>query len=949
MRKIKITALILAVLMVMAAFAGCVSSEDVTALDDKINANQAATDKAIADLTAAIEALTQSQSNIKDSVDANKTAQDASNQAILDAIKDLTNKVTEVEKEQDNVGKNDADVAAAKQAKSKLIAAAKATYEAKKDSYTDADYAAIITILSTADIDINAAATVAAVNEIYAKMEADLAKYAQIDDYLYTQYLALKGKIVEANRATAEAAYKYLIEVAKKELTEAQYAALAAYKTGAKNDLGQDITVDLVAGITAFKNYYGNENSYNGVATLKAVTAEAAKVVKLIEAIGTVEYAQYSKVDAAMAAYAAFTAMAKALSTDNYALVTNVAVLEAAKARTQALKDAEIAYAKLGAYNITSKDYDSIFQPLIDLDDDVILYTSKDAIDAALAEINAWATTYSLDAKNVAAIIDAVDGVSYKAVLQISEYVNAMVGAYKAFAADIAPKIASLNKTKALTSTVFADYAAVAKALDAWRTRVEDDKTTTDKNEEIVVDIYNELAIIEAVLGLELVADYDFVELFTFENDDEDATVKTFFTTTYEAAIRDAKAITTALKKLDPKTLTSVKPFIALAGDMKVNADGNWVYLTNDEKDALAGTENNGTIAWFLATYVTEDYDLSVLLPTEDFEAKKAAVVANIAARKAEAAALTAAYKAYLKAVADKFDAIAETGYAIDASVITTLEFKATVDKLVADYKAWVANGGVTTMVDLVLVEDTTDEYEYVLLLEAAVVNGINKHSAAAKAIKDKADATAKVYNSLASINAANAIAISQMNYKTVTAIEAVTKEVDNKTKTVAYKVTYVKTTGATGTAYVATSVNTIAKAVKATEFFSNDALTTATTVPTVLDLLKACENSYAALAVANAGQPVADVETAVASSNFAAYKFMAIQTAAIDGKAGDILGADVATIKAATSLEQLANALVNGLNLAGSTETITVAFNGVTYVTVSHNGVEYVVTIKAN
>ena len=116
MRKIKITALVLAVLMVMAAFAGCASKsavedldERVTALEGKIDANQKANEDKIDELAALIEALTKSQTDIKESVDANKKDQASSNQAILDAINKLTEKVDQVEKDQAAADKADVD------------------------------------------------------------------------------------------------------------------------------------------------------------------------------------------------------------------------------------------------------------------------------------------------------------------------------------------------------------------------------------------------------------------------------------------------------------------------------------------------------------------------------------------------------------------------------------------------------------------------------------------------------------------------------------------------------------------------------------------------------------------------------------------------------------------------------------------------------------------------
>lgn len=1004
MRKIKITALILAVLMVMAAFAGCASKSTVEDLDDrvsalegKIDANQKANEESISELADLIAALTQSQTNIKDSVDANKAAQDASNKAILDAIKDLTNKVTEVEKEQDTTVKVDAALTALKQEKSKLIAGLKATYEAKKANYTEEDYAAIVTILSAADIDINAAATTAAVNELYAAMEKALAKYAQVDDYIYAQVKAYQGNITPASEAAVKALKKYLDETAK-EVYGAAYATnakLTAYVYGEDED-GEDLTINLVAWVNFLYNLqtgnkvstYQDPATGDVVRTLAYVVDTAKALVNDIALLGTVKLENTTALDAAIDAYynenTGWAVYAEYLSKDNLALVSNAAVLEAAKARLQVLTDATIAFGKLGKYDTASKSYTSVFAAWLALDDE-LLYTNKKVYDAINAKLDAWIKEYKLEAENVAYILaNSTLGItnyadtqptvelSARALSYVSAnaYVNAMAEAAKAFKADIAPRILAMNEIKTLDTAAFEEYAAISKAIEKWAVRAEDDTTTTDVNEKILVNAANQLAIVNDTLELELTAINGVVDLYTFEV----AGVATFFETTYAAAARAAKGIATQLNAINLATITNIVPFITIAGDMNV-ASGVYTYKTAAELEAL--TETN-TIAGFTNVYVVDEgdlkYDLTVLLPTAEFEAKKAQAVKIIADRKAEALNIAKAWATYLTVVDNTFTATeelyAQYGITLDITATTTLAHKADLDAVVTLYTNWVKAGGSVAMKELALKENSTTEYELKAILDPAIITALNTHKGEMANLGTWATNQVNIFKALTTINNGNAfsykyVADNYLNYKTdkvtYTAQDATTMQ--NKEYT-SYKYSYYKETNNVGnynykweskTGYLTSTSNWY----KQNQFFSNqycDQLDDTATKTAAAGALKVnaaianAETNYNAFVAANGYQTYAPVEEAKAANNFDAYVFTCVKNVVYKMTTAADASATNAAVDAATTLDQLATALVSyfaAVPVAEAT-TKTVAFNNVTYITaVLAPGADPVVTVR--
>ena len=117
MRKIKITALLLAVLMIVTAFAGCASKSTVTNLDNKVadldgkiqeQANAlAGIQDSLKDITAALENQGSSDEldDVKAEIEANKKDTDEKIDDILAAIESLKDSVAGATGEDEDVKK----------------------------------------------------------------------------------------------------------------------------------------------------------------------------------------------------------------------------------------------------------------------------------------------------------------------------------------------------------------------------------------------------------------------------------------------------------------------------------------------------------------------------------------------------------------------------------------------------------------------------------------------------------------------------------------------------------------------------------------------------------------------------------------------------------------------------------------------------------------------------
>lgn len=526
MRKIKITALVLAVLMVMAAFAGCASKsavedldERVTALEGKIDANQKANEDKIDELAALIEALTKSQTDIKESVDANKKDQASSNQAILDAINKLTEKVDKVEKDQAAADKADKDAqAAAKELQAyKATAAAKiatleASYLANKVDYSDADYVKITEILATANIAVEQAADKAAVDAAMKKLDTDLKGYTTVNQGLYNIYLALKGNIVpgaetDAKVKDAQAA----LAAARKHYGADEDVKLRKFAVGGFQADGKTpLTIDLIDALTKIcETFTSTIDSYNTrleivepdgtktvYATLAYVEALAKELTQRIETMSkkTITIATHKQFLTLEEQYKAWADFAKLLSEKNLALVTNTAKLDEMIATTNNLLAAQKAFGETLNFDNTpgAKHPISIFASYLALDSEDegrTLYSNYEkvylVIDTALA---AWKAEFKLTDAQVKDIIAndyfvpntygtamvlshaAMNDAAYKEYIAKRNLCKWYYDEYIVFSQAIAPRIVALNKALVSINNAnnIKEFRAIASAIDEW-------------------------------------------------------------------------------------------------------------------------------------------------------------------------------------------------------------------------------------------------------------------------------------------------------------------------------------------------------------------------------------------------------------------------------------------------------------------------------------------------
>lgn len=532
MRKVKLLALLLAALMVVAAFAGCANTEDiekdvadlddrVTALEGKIDANQKANEEQIKALTALVEALTKSQEEIKGSVEANKTAQDASNQAILDAINGLKDQIAEVEKEQADADKEAADKEAAekdaaekaKEEAAKLLAeqatagaklaALKLAADDKRADYFVDDFKALDAAIKQAEIDVAAAKTADEVKAVMAAVEAECAKYVAIDDQLYGYFTKLWNNITKENKAVNAEAQE-LIKLAKAHYDSALTAveSLTEYEYGKAAD-GSKLTVNLPAMLDAINdvctgsssisvkfladNYDGLEGDVT-VYSLAKAEAEAVKLDKLIKNfldnmgknqsykyLMVTVYNTFTDLDAK---YTDWCDAVLPLAEANKAMLTLASDLEAVKAIVDNYRFAVKALLDLGKYNYTTQATDDIFVinnyngPVTKFYDKFDGKTEDFATKAIFAPIDAaiaaWQTEYSLEDKDVAYIIENVLSVDYDEYKTNAAWAAHMDAKFADFKATIIPLVEDMNAQDALNVSAFEAYKALDDALALW-------------------------------------------------------------------------------------------------------------------------------------------------------------------------------------------------------------------------------------------------------------------------------------------------------------------------------------------------------------------------------------------------------------------------------------------------------------------------------------------------
>ena len=493
MRKIKITALLLAVLMIVTAFAGCASKSTVTNLDDKVNDLDgkiqeqadalAGIQSSLKDISSALENQGSSSEldDIKAAVESNKAEAEANKQSIAEILAAIEALKESIEANKDAIAgseENDEEVKLAISKAGAKIDALKGAYEDNKANYKAEDLTAIREILGDAQATISACGAADAVSAALADMEAKLAAYKSVNGALYDYVVALTANIHDESAALVEEAYKAL--VAAGEFYEAGYLAkaLTEYEVN-----GQKI--NLVTAIQALKANQENdlpkikERALELVAKIDAATAKYDDTV-LFNLLG--EYKSWER-------------DAKKLSEKNVALVTNYDKLVAALASAQnvqtALRDfgsaswnypstlagtfgVDVAifgdYEALGVYRVLFT-YDT-------LDSARNLAAARvvgiyDAIDARLAEFKA---EYDLNDAALEYIIETTYGDEY----YVEKYESNKALA-KAFAAEfdklvaeggVFANIKALN-TKSLSATVSLalaqEFVKNATDINAWR------------------------------------------------------------------------------------------------------------------------------------------------------------------------------------------------------------------------------------------------------------------------------------------------------------------------------------------------------------------------------------------------------------------------------------------------------------------------------------------------
>ena len=812
MRKVKVLALLLAALMVVAVFAGCADTSaiesDVANLDERVDALEGK----INGLNDSINEQNGKLDNIADSVENDQTAeqlaalqaalkaQEEANKALLEQLEKLNDKVDKVEDNQ-NKTEEGADDAAALEAAVKAYTAKlqemKIACELNKADYLAADYEAVVTAIANAITAIATAEKAADVEKIFNDTKAIYDTKATVIVKLIGYYNAVRNAITVDSKALVEEIGAYVNGTATTaSVVNTVYpvlpASVTAYKNGDKNLDGTDVTVNLV---TELKNAIAAYNYL--VATTGGLKDAATAATNAIKAIGTVKFGvSDTAITNARTAYNDFaakvtglTGVAVYLADTNIAMVENLAVLTDAEARIQNLKFADVMYLTLGGSKTVS-----VFKAYNDLTVKVD-FQKKSVYDTINAALGNWATTYAVDVENAKLIIDAVEGTNFYATyLANNDKVNLFASANTAFAT-IAARIATLNKVTVLSTAAFNEYADVTTAIEAWKVVRADDTTTASVNEKVVIDDYNFVRVL-AANGLVLTSDVtapagstlpvvdmaDIANSLSVKNITKaanyfglyafaDTATSTFFSTTYAAAAAAAKTLNAEIKKLKDNLtagtkFTSIERHIAVEGIYAKDAvTGNYVKATAD------ATSPATSIANYKAAYVTTAYDLTSLLNLADFEAAKTGAIDRIAGFKKGAenvekligeinfTKVKAGADAFSYAKFEKTDAESDAIYYVNLSDADAV---AAANKA---YTEWVASGANSNLREWVQVVDATtgevvaDTYTFVTVVDTDALAALKQMNDDIVILKDMAkkviahfELVAEVWNEVAAM-----------------------------------------------------------------------------------------------------------------------------------------------------------------------------------------------------
>ncbi len=540
MRKVKVLALLLAALMVVAVFAGCADTDAIVADVENLDERVEALENLLNNQKDAIDDVKDQLGDVSDKLDNDTTAaqleavlkaleeQQKANAALQEQLKELGDKVTKVEednKESDENADDDAALQAAVKVYTAKLQELKITCELSKDDYVLADYEAVVKALTTAINDLAAAETEEAAKKVYDDAVAVYNAKATVYTKLINYYNSVLNAItVDSKDLIAEIdAYINDKGVVKSVVNEKYWddtttpgsvklpEKITAYATGKTNADGTAEKVNLV---TELNNAIAAYNYL--VAASAGLKAEVNEAMVAIKAIGTVKInpVGIALVDAAKVAYkdvtdnvTGNTVNAKYLADSNLALVENASVLTDAIARLNQLTVAKAMYGTLGT--TSGGKFVSVFAEYTALPVKVD-YQEKAVYDAINATLKTWVDTYALDDDNVEIIVNEAEvddattpvdeTVVYATYKAENHKVNLYAKAYADFAA-IANRVTALNKVTVLDTAAFNEYAEITKAIEAWKTVQKEDKTVTPNVPKIDVDAYN-MAHIFVAYGL---------------------------------------------------------------------------------------------------------------------------------------------------------------------------------------------------------------------------------------------------------------------------------------------------------------------------------------------------------------------------------------------------------------------------------------------------------------
>lgn len=711
MRKIKITALLLAVLMIVTAFAGCASKSTVENLDNKVND----LDNKIQEQADALAGIQDSLKDISDALGNQGSSELDDIKADVEANKqNVADILAAIEGLKDALAGATGDNEDVKVAISKAgaeIDALKGVYADNRGHYVKATYDAIVAILGDAQASISTCVTTDAVAAVLADMETKLAAQKRVDDALYEYVVALKGNITDDSADLVEEAMEAL--EAAEEFYEDNMEALTEYKVG-------ETTIDLQE---AIEDLDEDQNE-----TLPDIKTRAKTIVRDIER-EIKDYNVYN-LEAIYRTYKAWVKDAKKLSPENVKLVTNYDKLE------EALDDALEVSTAINEFFSAVWEYESLINDAYDVyifgdyeelkwndqqavitftnADDKIVRTTKiyDAIDARLADFK---EEYALGDAAFEYVIDSCMGDDFLAKYEADKALTvAFVAEYEKLADGVFAAIKALNGKKVTATSALDLVNAFKKNRDdivAWATGLnkaykaacEKDADaprnyTADMYWALIRDNFNAM-VVEAKLcvfhkaegntpayyepytyGLDYTAagnEY-YYALYDFSNN---ADLATFLTVTFPAANDAAEEINAKINDLVVARQNSIVALVAgIGGYVKVgtDADGDAALVAVDlEEDDY----NAGTIAAFVAEY--NKYGLAGMIDTATYEAKLAAIEKNV--ENADAA---------MKALMDALLAIVNGKDA----VVVTLDNANKIIALEALLQKWLSVGRVDTL-----------------------------------------------------------------------------------------------------------------------------------------------------------------------------------------------------------------------------------------------------------